>query len=587
MVEKNTVIIDKIPLEKCIDNFQKYILGNENNTSPKPYIYNNKEDLLTYGIKGNLSSIFLRPMIYKIFLNHLPIDKNLQQWISITFNNRVSYLQLKSKYFSSQAKCKNVIKNTFNRSIINSKNNNKNYNNETDEEKDEEIKNIIELDLSRTFQDISLFKDSKIIKMLFNVLYIYSKEHLSTVSYKQGMNEIISILFLSLYPYYFPCKKNISKNDLVNAINLYNKRLKIVLHKNNQNNQTNNSNINNKNIKKYNPQPINNKTGLEILFNFFHDEKFLEVDLYYLFSDLMDKGFNIFFKDDSFQKRCDNIINNKLKIIEYDLYNHCINNKVAYQIFLGKWIRTFFDQLININNCISILDIIISQDFLKNNMNNEINIIKKNDINEFEYIDCICLSMIKKYKAELLKKNGDEFLIFCLCYPGIQNFSEVIQSANYINLTIKNRNIDIIKINDNTDKNLSLKITPKKRVYYGKSLKSHLTIKTNSLYNTDNNPKLFKTKKLIKTNTIITNIDKKTYNNNNISSIISPSNNVLHSDKKNKSSNLLEVKKNTLNNKQNSNNKEDEKNKNKGIGSSFLHLFDDFKFNDLIDAYYF
>jgi hypothetical protein len=365
MTEKNEIKIDKQDIEKCIEYFKKYIVGNEYNSSQKSFVYNNKEDLISYGIKGNLSSIYLRPMIYKFFLNHLPIDKNLQQWISIIFNNRVSYLQLKAKYFPLEKNNK-------------TNNNNNNENNITspkgkEDENDEEIKNIIELDLSRTFQEISLFKDSNILKMLFNVLYIYSKEKLNKTSYKQGMNEIISILFLSIYPFYFPCKKNITKIDLINAINLYNKRSKIVMNKNNQA-------IINNNLKKYIPHTINNKAALDTLFNFFHDEKYLEVDLYFLFNNLMDKGFNIFFKDDSLQKRCDIIINNKLKIIDSDLYNHCINIKLPHQIFLGKWIQTFFDQLTNVNNCINILDIIISQEYLKNNLNKEINIIKKNDI---------------------------------------------------------------------------------------------------------------------------------------------------------------------------------------------------------------
>ena len=83
----------------------------------------------------------------------------------------------------------------------------------------------------------------------------------------------------------------------------------------------------------------NYKKGLDILFNFFQDENYLETDLYYLFNDLMESGFNIFYKDELLQKRCDNIINNKLKLIDLELYNHCIDIKVPFQIFLGKWMH--------------------------------------------------------------------------------------------------------------------------------------------------------------------------------------------------------------------------------------------------------
>ena len=552
MIEKNNEEIKKYPLEKCIENFRKYILGNELNTSQKSYIYNNKKDLLSFGIKGNLSSIYIRPMIYKIFLNHLPIDKSLQQWISITATNRISYTQLKTKYFSSY---KNNSKLANNLANSNSKEDNKH-----NIENDEEIKNIINLDLSRTFQEISLFKDQKIITILFNILYIYNMEHSNTNPYKQGMNEILSILFFSIYPCYFPCKTNLSKNDIINKIDTYNKKSK--------------SDINKKstNLKKKINISESDKKIVDILFYFFHDENYLEIDLYYLFTELMEKGFNIFYKDDYLQKRCDTILNNKLKIIDYELYKHCINIKVPYQIFLGKWIQSFYNQVTNIYNCIKILDIIISQEFLKNDIDIDIYYIKKNDINAFEYLDCICLSMIKKYREELLKKNNEEFLIFCVTYPEIKDLNEIIQSANNINLTIQTNKIDIHKINENSDKKSSFANNSNKKLFLKKPIKNKIVIKTNtSIYNKyDSNSKFYKDKKLKKNHTIVGNIEP--INNNNIT----PSKSLLQS---NKSTKLLEKKNSKL---------KERKYSFLDKVSSLTHQFDEYKNNnDLIDTYYF
>ena len=47
--------------------------------------------------------------------------------------------------------------------------------------------------------------------------------------------------------------------------------------------------------------------------------------------------------------------------------------------------------------------------------------------------------MMVKYKDILLKKNDEEFLIFCLCYPKIQNLQELIQSSNFISLKFQKR----------------------------------------------------------------------------------------------------------------------------------------------------
>ena len=577
MTESNKEEIKKYPIEKCNENFKKYILGNELNSSQKSYIYINKQDLLSLGLKGDLSSIYLRPMTYKIFLNHLPIEKSLQQWISITFNNRMTYSQLKSKYFPPQSNNKdnnNISNNSFIK--VNKIKNNSNIDNiQNINEKDEELKSLINLDLSRTFQEISLFKDAKILKILFNVLYIYSKEHSNTNPYKQGMNEIIAILLLSIYPCYFTCNKNISKIDIINAINSYNKKTIIVLHKKAKNELINNS------YKKNFIQPMNNnnKKGIDILFNFFHDDNCLEVDLYYLFNNLMEKGFNIFYNDEIFQQKCDNIINNKLKIIDFELYQHCINIKVPFHIIFGKWIQSFFNQVTNINNCISILDIIISKEFLINDINKEIYYIKKNELYEFEFLDCILLAMIKAYRNELLKKNDEEFLIFCLCYPEIKTLNEIIQSANMINLTLKNSKIESKKINENLDKKTSL-IAPKKKLFYGKSIKNknNVSIQTNPC-NTENNTSTnFKPKILIKNNTIIGNVNTEMKNNINTNSPTSK--NMFNSEKINKSTKNLDIKKNN-------NLKENSKFSLFDKISSFSHQFDEYKSNDLIDAYYF
>ena len=577
MTESNNEEIKKYPIDKCIENFKKYILGNDLNSSPKSYIYINKQELLSFGLKGALSSIYLRSMIYKLFLNILPIDKSLQQWISITFNNRITYSQLKSKYFPSEINNKNINKTSNNSFIKVNKIINNNIDNiQNKNEKDEELKNLINLDLSRTFQEISLFKDKKILKILFNVLYIYSKEHLDTNPYKQGMNEIISIILFSIYPCYFTFKKNISRIDIINAINSYNKKTIIVLHKKTKNEIINKSN------KKFLIQPPNNsKKGIDILFNFFHDDNYLEVDLYYIFNNLMEKGFNIFYNDVLFQKRCDNIINNKLKIIDFELYQHFINIKVPYHIFLGKWIQSFFVEITNIDNCKSILDIIISKEFLIYDINTEIYYIKKNELYEFEFLDCILLAMIKKYRNELLKKNEEEFLIFCLCYPEIKILNEAIQSANIINLTLKNSKIESNKINGNLDKKLSL-ITPKKRVFYGKYIKNKNNINVtiqNIPCNTENNTSNYKSKKLIKNNTMIGNVIN-SYMNNDMNNNSPSSKKLFNTDKINKSTTNLDVKKN-------SNLKESSRFSLFDKINSFSHQFDEYKSNDLIDAYYF
>ena len=525
MEEKKTEeILNKQPKEKCIENFKKYILKFTSESTLKSFTFKNKEDLISFGVNGELSSIFLRPLTYKIFLDLFPLEKSIQQWISITFNHRLLYSQLKSKHF------------------------NKN------KEEEEESEKMIKLDLSRTFPEIEAFNQNKIIDILYNVLHIYTKEF--SINYKQGMNEIISILFISLYPYYFPSTKNISKIEIINAINSININYNIHKLKKNNTSIINKKKIDNKFI-----NINNNKNGFDILYNFFHDENHLEVDLYFLFANLMNKGFDQLYQDNTLQKRCSNIIKNKLNIIDLELYKHCIEINLASEIFLEKWILSFFDRYTSIENCINILDIILSNEF-KN---------KKGDKFNLDIIDNICLSMIINYRKELLQKNDEEFLIFCLCYPKIENIQEIFKLVNFINLKIPSKDLEF-----NSEKKLSVRINPKKPKYNMNSSKK--LINKHTLYNNDNHgiSQSFIENKNIKQH-LFKNISIKDPKENEDKKTLIKSHRYIGALS---SSN---IKQNNLNLKK----KETEEIKLPSFGNIFSPTFEDVKTEDLIDLYYF
>ena len=509
MEEKNEEILKKQDKELCLENFTKYILKTSSETNIKSLNSKNKEDLIS---KGELSSKYLRPIAYKIFLDLLPLEKSIQQWISITFTQKMLYSQFKTKNFNKK------------------------------NEVEEENENIIKMDLSRTFPEIQDFNQSKIMNILYNVLYIYTKEY--QFNYKQGMNEILSILFISLYPYYFPSKKNISKIEIINAINSLNNNYgSKIFPKQNLNN-----------LKHDNQR---NSNGIKTLFNFFYDENNLETDLFFMFTNLMKKGFDKFYKDDSLQKKCNYLIKNKLKIIDFELYKHCIDINLAHEIFLEKWILSFFDRYTSINNCINILDIILAQEF-KN---------EKSDKFNLEIIDDICLAMIVKYRNELLKKNDEEFLIFCLCYPKIQNIEEIINLAKLIGLKIQNKESEIIN-----KQRLSVRINPKKPKYWIYS--NNKVNKRNNITNeNEETSHSFIGSKSLKTK-IIKKINDKDKNEEKTLNI---------SHKYTGTFSSINIKKSSLNLKK----KENEGFKIPNFGSLLNPQFEDVKSEDLIDIYYF
>ena len=66
------------------------------------------------------------------------------------------------------------------------------------------------------------------------MFYIWSKEN-KDISYRQGMNELLAILFLVFYPFYFPSTRKPKKtkndiNDFLKDIELYKEGLYIFFH---------------------------------------------------------------------------------------------------------------------------------------------------------------------------------------------------------------------------------------------------------------------------------------------------------------------------------------------------------------------
>lgn len=97
-----------------------------------------------------------------------------------------------------------------------------------------------------------LFQEPYIREMENTILKLFAKNH-KELSYKQGMNEVLSLLIYAIYPYYV--KSPISK---------YTDEI----------------------IDKWVKDPV---TNFKEIYHFFHDENELESDLYYMMENLMMK----------------------------------------------------------------------------------------------------------------------------------------------------------------------------------------------------------------------------------------------------------------------------------------------------------
>lgn len=293
--------INKKSLSDCVPAFANLILS-ENTLSI----------LTENSFQGKISKILIRPTAWKIFLKVYPGEASLSDWITETIKSRDKYKEKVQKYINPKK-------------IINDP-----LGGEQDcFFKDKEMRDLINLDLDRTYQELNLFHDTNVKTLLGNVLFIWSKEN-ADLCYKQGLNDIVSLFFLAFYPYYFTNTSKASKEDLI----------------------------------KYSQDEANIKQHAEELYLFFHDENELQADLFLIFQQMLKNGIKNLFelntcrqqkqpnyqynklfsdkysikaqKDDStpLNSRCNYIIEVLLKEIDPELYDHFTEINMDSIIFL-------------------------------------------------------------------------------------------------------------------------------------------------------------------------------------------------------------------------------------------------------------
>ena len=368
------------------------------------------EDLKKYAIEGKLSKELLRPMAWKILLGVLPNTTSLREWVEIISNQREEY----KKKFKKFCKIKKFIGDPLGGTKKKKK--------MEEPVEDTDLKNLINKDLDRTHQEMDLFLQNKIKNILANVLYIWSKEN-SQVSYRQGMNELLAIIFIVFYPFYFTCTrkpKNTKENiiDFLKDINLYK----------------------------------------DDIYIFFHDEDEIQSDLFYAFEALMKKGMtNLFdphilhkdepgyklyeifpqmWKDDSNEnnptyvfRRASLLIKEKLKSLDNDLYAHFKKIDLNCEVFLQRYLRCIFCREFNLEDVYIIWDLV----FYDNYMN------RKNQKYDFIYMEYICIAMIFKIRDRLKDADQNECFSMLFKYPEIKDIMDIIKLAKKVEQAINER----------------------------------------------------------------------------------------------------------------------------------------------------
>ena len=414
--------IIKSSLEESAETFKNDILLNENRI-------NFLKDL---GVKNKFNiKKELRPIAWRIFLETIPSENKdnniIKEWIDIIFSQREEYKKKINKYCSLK-------KLGLNDPLL------KNENGENDvliyNEEEKNVLNLINLDLQRTHQSLELFRATKTKNILSNVLFIYAKDYWGDIPYGQGMNELLSMLYICLYPFYFNSSKN--KKEKLTKEKVYEYL---------------------DDINKYYKE----------LYLFFHDEDEIQTDLYYLFESLNKKSINDLYqrfdlkksdpnytlyelfpdiiKDHSDEERTNHlnlrsyyIFKEKLKLIDKKLFNHLKRVNVKCNYYMHRWLKCIFSREFDINEVLSLWDKIFFYEF---------NSGKKYKYSLI-YIDFICVAMLVNIRYELIKKDDEsDCYTVIFHYPILENINIILELAEKVAEIIEKKlNGDTYDINE-------------------------------------------------------------------------------------------------------------------------------------------
>ena len=368
--------IDKFSLEQCTFSFRRHILNYISN------IKNIKQNLLFFSLDGKTGVELVRSFSWKIYLKTLSSDADttLRTWFDETVKYREEFKKI-IKDLMRVTKYKGDPLGGYKGDKVNAFFDNA------------DIQHLIKIDVDRTFQDRELFCQNSIKAIENNILYLFSKFN-EPIYYKQGMNDILAMLIYALYPYYTKSKYDKYSSELFD---------------------------------KWVEKPLQ---YTEDIYQFFHDERYFQTDMYYLFYNLMHLGVNRFYEDiddkkepgetkNYLVKRCEHISDKKLKWQNSRLYHHFMNIGIEPEVILQRWIKCLFTREFHPQDSAVIWDAILANEIMEPS-------------GDLSYVDYFSLAMLDFISDELLVKDQNECFQRLFSYPPIESMTTLISLTSKI-----------------------------------------------------------------------------------------------------------------------------------------------------------
>ena len=376
----------KQDIEQCMSNFRLLVLNNIDDVKKI------KANLISSGKMSHSEKEFIRAFSWRIFLGTITVDdkSSLKTWIDETISKRKQARKL----------IKSLNVNKLKGDPLGGLGNNEG---KKDSEgwdsffnQSESIK-LINLDVERTMPNEKLFQEPYIREMENTILKLFAKNH-KELSYKQGMNEVLSLLIYAIYPYYVKSSTSKYTDEIID---------------------------------KWVKDPV---TNFKEIYHFFHDENELESDLYYMMENLMMKfGLAKFFEEEDRDKnitpylviRAENIITKKLPQQDRQMYTHFKAQNLDHSMVFQRWLKCLFKRELPLKNVCLIWDNLFANE-------------AENPTGELICLDYMVLALILNIKDDLIRRDNNAMYEMLLKYPEILQFNQIINLSEKIKDSFSN-----------------------------------------------------------------------------------------------------------------------------------------------------
>ncbi|AFZ81109.1 hypothetical protein BEWA_005170 [Theileria equi strain WA] len=264
-------------------------------------------------------------------------------------------------------------------------------------------------DIERTYQERTLFQMESVRKSLQRILYVWSMEH-SYISYKQGMNELLAIIYIVCYRDQIKYPLDHSSDCTIDNFE--------ILYSSSQNDIEADAFTIFSSLMTMDLQLMYDISAIKLL-------KSADIQTQNRFNTLLQSNMHSSEPKNPLIARCNYIYNHLLKDNDLTLYAHLKDIDLEPHLFLIRWVRLIFSREFNVNETLNLWDAILADHYLDVMNKNT----PKTSHFQLHLIDYFSVAMLIFVRENLMENDISYCLQRLFKYPPVEDISHLALKA--------------------------------------------------------------------------------------------------------------------------------------------------------------